>query len=350
MFLSIIIPTFNRSAQLSITLESVCNAIETSPNKAMIELIVIDNGSTDATADLVERFKLEYGSISILYFYDSISGLLTGRHKGANESQGAVLTFIDDDVCVSSTWLDTIVDVMQTNMDITFLTGPNLPLYESYPPGWINYFWSDTPYGGKMCEWLSLLDLGSKPIDVHPNFVWGLNFTIRKADFLLLGGFHPDNISPLLQMYQGDGETGLTVKGAQLQKKALYHPGVMLYHQTSSERLTIEYFDKRAYYQGICNSYTSIRKDNGLYGIVTADQPANRSLLYYVNKARNIITSNTSFSSMKLQSSEEEKLKHRFSLKSQAGFEYHQYMFQTNENVKNWVLRKDYFNYKLPEL
>lgn len=81
---------------------------------------------------------------------------------------------------------------MLNQPNIMFLTGINLPLYESYPPEWLSYFWSNNEYG-RDCGWLSLIDFGTT-IQIHPKYVEIPNFIIRKTAFEQLGGFHPDNI------------------------------------------------------------------------------------------------------------------------------------------------------------
>lgn len=335
--ISIIIPTFNRSEQLAQTLQGLC-AVETPTH--LFEIIVVDNGSTDATKQVVKQYQQERRNISIRYEYDSIPGLLTGRHKGAQVSKGDILTFIDDDVVVDPQWLNTIIETMNTQKDITFLTGPNIPLYESTPPEWLHEFWSETPYGGKMCAWLSLLDLGNKPIEIDPSYVWGLNFTLRKAAFIELGGFHPDNIPKQFQQFQGDGETGLAIKGRELGKKALYHPGVKLHHQIPTSRLTYTYFDNRAFYQGVCRSYTALRRAHGLYATPAPKtaQPLFKRLIKRISKH------------LKARFTEEPKvsLALRFQQQNDAGFNFHQQAFAANEHVRNWVLKEHYFDYQLP--
>lgn len=338
---SIIIPTFNRSHQLNRTLFSL---MELKTSRDLFEIIVVDNGSTDNTKDVVIKYQIENSLTKIKYFYDPIPGLLTGRHRGANEAEADVLTFIDDDVHVSSTWLDTIIDVMENKPEISFLTGPNLPLYESYPPEWIEEFWNSTPYGGRMCDSLSLLDIGKNEIEIDPNYVWGLNFTVRKETFIELKGFQPDNMPPHLQMFQGGGETGLTQKGKKENKKALYNSGVLVYHEVPSSRLTPEYFDKRAYYLGLFLSYTELRNKH-FYGNTHNINKEERFSFYktyrlffrFLKKGR---------TTPHVKS----KVKLKYELKVKEGYDYHQKIFHENDVVKDWVFREDYMNYELPNL
>jgi len=345
MLISIIIPTFNRADQLNRTLFSL---VELKTPKHLFEIIIVDNGSTDKTKEVIEKYINQNKGFTIKYFYDDIPGLLTGRHRGAKEAKGEILTFIDDDILVSETWLNTIYSVMSSRVDIGFLTGPNLPLYESYPPTWLNYFWSNHQYG-KTCGWLSLLDFGNEIKEISPNYVWGLNFTVRKNVFQQLGGFHPDNISKEFQHFQGDGETGLTLKAIEQSIKALYHPDVFVYHQMPSSRLTYEYFDNRAFYQGVCNSFTTIRKENGLYKNSNSNYykiSFFHKLKHFVKTKARYVLSNSSKTSIP---EDIENLMTRFDKKQQEGFEFHQKAFKENELVREWTLRDNYFDYKLPE-
>ncbi len=342
--ISVIIPTFNRSQQLDKTMKALLK-IQTPASQ--FEIIIVDNGSTDETKNIVQKKQAENPDLSFRYFFDSTPGLLTGRHKGAQEAKGDVLTFIDDDVIVSPQWLNTIIDTMANRKDITFLTGPNLPQYESTPPEWLEYFWNETPYGGKMCAWLSLLDIGNQQVEIDPSDVWGLNFTIRKSDFIELGGFHPDNIPKQYQQFQGDGETGLAIKGKEQNKKALYHPGVLLYHQIPTSRLTFEYFDNRAFYQGVCKSYTQLRRTHGLYHAPIVKQSPSRTKQFTKRLKQYLKARFVPIATVK-KSTQQEELSLRFQQKNRDGFNFHQHAFATNEQVRNWVLKENYFNYQLP--
>lgn len=342
--LSVIIPSRNRSRQLERALLSLVNL---NISNEMFEIIVVDNGSTDATPDIVARYINRFDHISIRYFYDATPGLLTGRHRGAAEASGDILCFIDDDVTVTPGWARAIAEVMQNRPDVMFLTGPNLPEYEAYPPDWLARFWSRTPYGGKMCGWLSLLDLGNTVRQIHPNYVWGLNFTVRKSALEALGGFHPDSMPKSLQHFQGDGETGLTIKAHEKNMTALYHPGVMLYHRVPASRMTAEYFDERAFYQGVADSFTAIRNTHGLN---QNPQRAGDGMFKRQYEKMFILPKNALLKAAGLMRlpSEIRALQNRFDGKKKAGFLWHQKQFNENVSVQSWVLKANYLDYKLP--
>jgi glycosyltransferase involved in cell wall biosynthesis len=83
-------------------------------------VIVIDNGSTDTTKEVCSTYEK---SIQIFLIFRCHTRFINcGRHKGAEEAKGEILTFIDDDVIVSSEWLQTIADTMYNKPNIMFLT------------------------------------------------------------------------------------------------------------------------------------------------------------------------------------------------------------------------------------
>jgi glycosyltransferase involved in cell wall biosynthesis len=151
--ISIIIPTLNRACSLKTTLDSIVRL----DYKNDFEVIVVDNGSVDDTKNVC--YQYESTIKRFVYFYDDTPGLLTGRHMGMQLAKGEILAFIDDDVELSPRWLSGILESFN-DPEVALSTGPCLPKYDTYPPKWLSFFWTSTLYGGKMCTWLSLLDLG----------------------------------------------------------------------------------------------------------------------------------------------------------------------------------------------
>src|SRR6185295_7163545 len=146
-----------------------------------------------------------YSGNSIRYFLEKIPDLLSARHRGALEARSGVLIFVDDDIDVCPGWLSSILEGFN-DPEVHLVGGRNLPLYEAAPPRWLDSFWTSTPYGGNMCVFLSLLDLGDTARIIDANYVFGLNLAIRRETLFQLGGFHPDGAPFELRRYQGDGE------------------------------------------------------------------------------------------------------------------------------------------------
>lgn len=101
---SIIVCTRNRSDMVGRTIESILN-VDLDPNQ-VVELIVVDNGSTDQTADLIKAYVDT--PFPVRYIYEQIPGHSRALNRAIRESDADVLLFTDDDVEVPSNWLQGI--------------------------------------------------------------------------------------------------------------------------------------------------------------------------------------------------------------------------------------------------
>ena len=95
--LSAILCTFNRAELLRRALESV---VAQTLNPADFELIVIDDGSSDDTQQVVKSFKER---LPLCYAYQANAGLASAKNHGIYRSRGPILLFLDDDEVFSPT-------------------------------------------------------------------------------------------------------------------------------------------------------------------------------------------------------------------------------------------------------
>lgn len=93
MKVSLIIPTRNRAQQLMRCLESVKAAYDPTVE---LELVVADNGSTDDTKAVVDRFASEAG-FEVRYVFAETPGGSYARNRGIEASSAEMLIFTDDD-------------------------------------------------------------------------------------------------------------------------------------------------------------------------------------------------------------------------------------------------------------
>lgn len=324
---SIIVPTRNRAASLARALASFV-AQDCAPER--YEILAVDNGSSDETGAVVRAAGARHRDHRIRCIEEPVPGLLSGRHRGAKEARGHILVFVDDDITAETGWLSAILDAFE-DPAVHLVGGPSIPRFETDPPRWMERFF-DHRKGRLICVDLSLLDIGDHRIKIDPTYVWGLNFAIRKQTLFDLGGFHPDCIPKHLQLFQGDGETGLSLKMREKRLSTVYAPAARVYHHIPRARLTVAYFEDRAFYQGVCDSYTRIRKNGGSEGIRPPDDvrtPQATGCASTYERYRAIVYQ-------------------RISKAYVDGFRFHLDAVRADRRLLAWVLKEDYFDYRLP--
>jgi glucosyl-dolichyl phosphate glucuronosyltransferase len=335
---SVIVPTLNRSTLLR---NAVSSITQQTFSADQFEIIIVDNGSTDDTRRTLDELIGRHPRHKIRYVYEPEPGLLAARHRGAFEAAGELFVYVDDDVEPAPGWLSAIAAGFD-DPKVQIVGGRNLPKYEIEPPAWIHGFWDSTPYGGGYCWYLSLMDLGQNKLRIKPTYVWGLNFSIRRHAFYDLGGFHPD-ILERLQRFDGDGENGLTMPAEARGLVAIYEPAAVVYHFVPASRMTPEYFERRAFSQGIRNSYSAVRRNGG------------PSIALWVDVKRvtgRVIRWAKQLGHAGMIARREERvileIHKRVAAASRAGFEYHQRIIRADPYVMEWVLRPQYWDYRLP--
>jgi len=276
------------------------------------------------------------------------NGLMFARHRGAQEAQGELLCYLDDDSFVDKNWL---IEIEKTfiNKDVVLSGGNNLPLYESKPPKWLKYFWSNINYG-KYMGYLSLINFHNKIMNLPAWYAFGCNFIIRKDIFLKMGGTNPDIVPKDKQRFQGDGETALSLK---LNNKGLYlnfNPRIKIQHYVPSSRMTLEYFQKRSFFQGVCDSFSKIRKENGFnyYNF-----SFNNSLIKKENKKHFILIRIfiKIINKMKHYMNKINKnyihyvyIRDEYKKSYQDGFNFHQNEVKNDPELLKWVLKENYLD------
>lgn len=116
MKVSVILCTYNRAALLPRAISSVLRQ-----TYADWELIIIDDGSVDATRSVVRHWMKNEKRIR--YFYQKNKGLAGARNAGMRKATGDVLTFLDSDDAYHPEHLRKRVRYLMQHADIDFLYG-----------------------------------------------------------------------------------------------------------------------------------------------------------------------------------------------------------------------------------
>ena len=119
--LSIIVCTRNRVEALSSCLSAILAAIHFA-TLSIVELIVVDNGSTDGTKFLVDELILT-SSNCLIYQYVDAPGLSRARNLGVSVSSGRIVAFTDDDCIVALDFIHELTRVFASDPALTVRGG-----------------------------------------------------------------------------------------------------------------------------------------------------------------------------------------------------------------------------------
>lgn len=169
---SLIICTRNRAAKLARCLESLAglNGVEN------WELVLIDNGSTDSTASVIDGFAQSYAH-RLLRVFEPRPGLGIARNAGVAVASGDILAFTDDDCYPAREFLDELQRVF-SDRSVGYMGGRIL-LYDQ----------DDAPVSIRVTTEARFVGAHSF---VHTGLIQGANMACRRAVIDSVGAFDAD--------------------------------------------------------------------------------------------------------------------------------------------------------------
>src|SRR5215208_6838639 len=164
---TVVVPTRGRAAYLEVTLDS----LRRQRTETAHEILVVDDGATDATPEVAERFGARLISHGVR------RSLNAARNTGLREAAAPLVAFVDDDVLVPPGWVDALVEGTERHPEAEAFGGPIRARFEGHAPRGCGR--EDPP--------ITTLDLGSE--DVETGMVWGANFAVRRSAVERIGEF-----------------------------------------------------------------------------------------------------------------------------------------------------------------
>jgi hypothetical protein len=98
---SVVVCTRNRATLLA---DALASLYDLSTDEFVYEIVVVDNGSTDGTREVVHHAHSE-SKHPVRYVYESEPGIVAARNRGIAEARGRWLAFFDDDQLADWHWL-----------------------------------------------------------------------------------------------------------------------------------------------------------------------------------------------------------------------------------------------------
>jgi glycosyltransferase involved in cell wall biosynthesis len=238
--ISVIVATHSRRPLLERTLDAL--ARQDWPASAL-EIIVVDNASTDDTADAVRaRARLPVPRIVLLR--EPRPGKTHAVNAGLAAAAGDLFVFTDDDIVPEPQWLRALsAAIDETGAD--FAVGRMLAAWESDPPPWL---------GPALHGVLGIPDNGATRLDLGAGFnehVMALagNLAVRPSVFAAIGPWRTDLGKELGSLRSGEDHE-FYLRMVRAGYRGVYEPAARAAHLVPAERLNRDYFRRWLFQNG----------------------------------------------------------------------------------------------------
>jgi glycosyltransferase involved in cell wall biosynthesis len=237
---SVVICTRNRAGLLQ---QAIASVVEQEVHRADLEVIVVDNGSSDGTLDVARSF-----GPPVRYLREDRIGLCIARNTGWRAAIGRYIAFFDDDAIAAPGWLEAICEAFATGPpDLAIVGGRVEPVWQGPPPTWLS---RDVAGSLAIVDWGPAADFIG---DIRRRWLAGVNMAVRRSVLEEIGGFHPwlDRVGGKLL---SSGDVFLQKQALERGYRCLYLPEMTVRHLVPTARLTQGWFRRRFLWQGISDA------------------------------------------------------------------------------------------------
>lgn len=202
-------------------------------------MIVVDNGSTDATMEVMDELQASHPNLR--YVNESVIGLSQARNRGIAEATGNIVAFIDDDAEASFDWLETILQAIEAD-DVVAVGGRICLRWPGERPSWLPD--SLDGYYSKFDPRFST----QRKIN-YPRYPYGTNMAIRRDVALKIGGFSTRLGRSGRSLRSGE-EKEFFRQVHMRELNVVYAPDAVVLHHVMPERISPKWLVRRAFAQG----------------------------------------------------------------------------------------------------
>lgn len=242
---TVAICTHNRADDLKEALHSLLGQSFTEK----YEVVVIDNRSTDHTAEVVREVG-KMANFPVVYIYEERLGLSVARNRALSEAEGEYVLFLDDDAVACKTWVGQIVALFERDPKIGCIGGKIEPAWEGPEPTWL------LPENRTL---YTILDYSDQITEMQsPSIPFGANVAFRKSVF--------DKMKPFREDLGRVGSNLLSSEEAELigrirtEYSVYYTPHASVRHKIPKSRISKKWLLRRIYWQGVSSAVSSERK------------------------------------------------------------------------------------------
>ena len=230
MILSIVICSYNRASYISGALDSLYHQSAGLDN---FEAIIVDNNSTDNTAEVFKQWRSSHANGSFTYLTESKQGASFARNTGAEGAKGQWLCFMDDDAIANSNYVENIIKHIKTKPEAIGFGGRIIPKYIPSAPEWMSYYVSSLVGNFDYAPTACAFENGKYPLES--------NMIVKKDIYDSIGGFNTQLPGVVGTLRIGGEGKELFYKLLALGHTIYYDPAICVHHVVEVKKLTPEY-------------------------------------------------------------------------------------------------------------
>ncbi len=228
-FISVIVCTYNRERYIGKCLEHLHNQ---RADKKLYEVNIVDNNSTDQTAEICKTTIAKYPDTTFNYFFEPIQGHSQSRNRGIRESKGNIIAFLDDDAFTSPEYISSMNSFFTSHPEAAAIGGKIIPVYEGDSPAWMSKY---------LLPLVAAQDMGGQIKKfTGRKFPIGANMAFRKQAFDQYGLFNTD-LGRKGSGLEGGDEKDVFDRLKQNNETIYYVPDVLVEHIIPQKRVELAY-------------------------------------------------------------------------------------------------------------
>lgn len=228
--ISVVICSYNRAVYI---LDAVESLYRQTLDKALFEVLVVDNNSIDNTGDLVQDYMQAHHGFNLHYLTEQRQGASFARNTGASFAKGAILCFMDDDAVAEGDYLQRMLSFFNQHKAATGLGGRIIPRYIPEEPKWMSYYVSSMVGNFDYSPVPKEFEQGKYPLES--------NMAVRAEAFKAIGGFNTALPGVKGELRVGGEGKDFFLRLQQRGASIFYDPKLIVHHVVEVRKLTPHY-------------------------------------------------------------------------------------------------------------
>lgn len=282
--ISVVVCCYNSASRLPQTLKHL--AKQSLNDGVSCEVIVVDNNCTDGTGEVAQREWKQLGEPFPLFVVEEKQpGLSHARKTGAEAARYQYICYCDDDNWLCEDYLQTSIQVMDSDPKIGVLAGQGIAASDVEIPNWFYSYYRSFACG--------VLALESGEVSDR-KYVWGAGMVLRRKVYLALfeAGFSHCTLDREGTKLTSGGDNELCYWHLLVGFKLWYDERLVFNHYMPANRLTKEYLT--ALTEGQTESATELQ----LYSLLMKRKATNKTLRGFVKSIVDLTLGNRRSSAM----------------------------------------------------